>query len=332
MCRPRTAAVLPAALIALACLARAGAAQVRFNVDGRVVVRGTVTGLAGVSVALSARLHELTDSGGSFSFPEVAPGRYTLTVRSIGYAPVDMPLEVSGDTTVVVELDVAPVPIDTLRARAEEVRVRGRVRDPLLDRWLIDADVFAAPDLEDVTDGVGRFDLGDVPAGVPLTIRVESFGYLPATVTFEPTRDTTLAFEMDRDPVAQRMIGQQLEHIDDRLEDRRYEPLPVLDRDELMQRHSGLILDVLRLRLGTYWMRRVACIVLDESPIFQRRIATLHVDRIQRIEVIRLIGYGQVQRLGVRIYTRHFVERMVEGRAELVERHWTLKKINKECY
>lgn len=322
--------LLLAGLVALTASPGTGSAQTRHTLTGRVVERGTTAGLPGVPVALTGQASRLTDEEGRFRFEDLAPGRYILTVRGIGYTPAVVPVVVSGDTAVVVELDVAPVAMDTLRARAGEVRVRGRVRDPVLDDWLIDAEVFGTPDREDVTDGVGRFDLGDVPAGVPLTVMVRSFGYLPVTVTFEPSRDTTLVFELERDPVAQRMIAVQMERVDRRSEGLRYEPLPVLDRDDLMRRHSGLILDVLKLRLGTYMYRRIACIVLDENLVFRWRLATLHVDRIQRVEVTDFLTLG-ARALMVRIYTRDFVRKMVEGRGELVERRYIVKKVNREC-
>ncbi|HLZ98585.1 MAG TPA: carboxypeptidase-like regulatory domain-containing protein [Steroidobacteraceae bacterium] len=77
-------------------------------VSAQIAVRGTVAGaeshqpLSFSTVALHPGFEQrFTDAGGGFVFPGVRPGNYLLSVRQIGYAPLDTQLVLSGDTTVI---------------------------------------------------------------------------------------------------------------------------------------------------------------------------------------------------------------------------------------
>jgi len=65
-------------------------------VSAQIAVRGTVAGaeshqpLSFSTVALHPGFEQrFTDAGGGFVFPGVRPGNYLLSVRQIGYAPLD---------------------------------------------------------------------------------------------------------------------------------------------------------------------------------------------------------------------------------------------------
>ncbi|MCG6954641.1 MAG: carboxypeptidase-like regulatory domain-containing protein [Gemmatimonadetes bacterium] len=314
--------------------ARAGA-QERFVVDGRVVSAATRVGVPGIDVVMVGHRLVITDAQGRFRISNVPPGSHTLIARGLGYATTEVPIYVTRDTTVLIQVGVAPIELDTLTVRAPKsrARIRGRVRDAKLDTWLMDADVRGTPDLEDDTDPLGRFDLGKVPTLKPLTVRVTSFGFLPVSVTFEPVRDTTLEFALRPDPIAQRMIDRQKERIDARLESRRYGPTPVLDRDELVSkyRNHGTILDVLKLRLGSRQFSRIACIIVDESRFNKWRLQALWMDQIERVEIFEMSTFAHP--LAVRIYTRDFIKDMIRGQKKLVPRRYVIARspFDKEC-
>jgi hypothetical protein len=251
----------------------------------------------------------------------------------MGHAPLSASIVLNGDTTVVLEIDVAPIALDTLAVQARQNRVRGVVRDKAADVWLIDAEVLATPDFQARTDQIGRFDLGKVPSGVPVTITVRSFGFLPQTVTLFPSEDTTLVFEMDEDPVVQAMIARQMKRLDERLADKRYTPLPTLERGDLLKNlnRSGTLFDVLYYKLGgAIWMR-VACAIIDENQIIADwKFGSLYPDLVHRVEILEIPGPRR--RLALRIYTRAFVESMVNGRVgELVDRELALRPVLGRC-
>ena len=279
---------------------------------------------------MSSRTPVLTGQDGRFSFSQVQPGRYSLAVQAIGFAPEDLTIVVAADTTVLVALDPAPLQLDTLAVRTRDVTVRGEVREAESDVWLMGAEVFATPDLTTKTDPIGRFKLSRVPSGIPLTVRVQSFGYLPLAVTIVPQRDTTLQVVLSYDPVVQRMIAQQLERIDDRSEGRRYAPLPVLDRDELLKDLNNPLGTMLQRRLGQRMHGRIACTIIDENPIMASwRFESLLPDEVQRIEITVLPG--PTRPLMVRIYTREFIQDMVRGKGELVRKDLALGRMGAQC-
>lgn len=313
---------------------RAGA-QERFVVDGRVVSAATGVGVSGIDVVMVSHRLVITDAQGRFRISSVPRGPHTLIARGLGYATTEVPIYVTRDTTVLIQVGVEPVELDTLSVQAPKsrARIRGRVRDAKLGTWLMDADVSGTPDLEDATDPLGRFDLGKVPTLKPLTVRVTSFGFLPVSVTFEPVRDTTLEFALRPDPIAQRMIDHQKERIDARLEDRRYGPTPVLDRDELVSRYTnqGTILDVLKQRLGSREYSRIACIIVDESRFHRWRLKSLYMDQIERVEIFEMAMFAHP--LAVRIYTRDFIKDMIRGQKKLMPRRSIIARfpLDREC-
>jgi hypothetical protein len=286
-----------------------------------------------ILVTLSEATPILTDSAGRFRFTNVRPGRHTLSLSGIGHAPLTTTIGLTSDTTVALTIDVVPIPLDTLAVEARQVRVRGVARDKAADIWLMDAEVVATPDFQARTDPIGRFDLDRAPSGVPLVITVRSFGFLPQTVTLVPSRDTTLVFEMEEDPVVQAMIAEQMTRLDSRLADERYEPLPTLERKDLLKslNRSGTLFDVLYYELGSAMWRRVACAIIDENQIIADwKFGTMYPDLVHRVEILELPGSSR--RLALRIYTRAFVEAMVNGQVEeLVDREQALRPVLGRC-
>lgn len=309
----------------------AAEAQEAVSVGGIVVDGGTGQPVFAILATLSGQVPILTDRAGRFRFDNVRPGTHTLSLSGVGHVPVSMTLEVRSDTTVVLEIDVAPVALDTLTVEARQVGVKGVVRDRAADVWLIDAEVIATPDFQARTDPIGRFNLGKVPSGVPVTMTVRSFGYLPETITLVPSNDTTVVFQLEEDPVAQAMIAEQMKRLDDRLSDRRYSAVPTLEREDLLKGLNGSVYDVLKYELGSAMYRHVSCVIIDERPrLAPWMYGHIHPDRIHRIEILEIPG-GRRRRLLVRMYSRQFVEDMVNGRAQLVDRDLAKEFVGGEC-
>src|ERR1043165_2213923 len=97
-------------------LARLASGQTA-RVSGRVVEEGRGTPVVGATVRLTGTMAQATDSLGRFRFPDAAPGRYILTVSSIGYPLRTVDLKVSRDTSVVLQLARRVVSLDTMVVR-----------------------------------------------------------------------------------------------------------------------------------------------------------------------------------------------------------------------
>jgi len=299
-------------------LAASPAVAQQATITGRVVENGTITGIVGVRVELSGLIPVITGANGGFTFSRVETGRYTLLVEGLGYALAEIELTIRGDTTFTVELDRAPIRLDSLVVEARDVTVRGIVRDKARDIGLLKAEVSTSNGEKKQTDGIGRFSIKDVPANVPLSIRVEEFGYMPLTATIAPENDTTLRFEMEPDPVVQRMIEQQIGRIAERAGEQRYPYEPVIDREELIASRNGHVIDVITRIIGR--SRRIGCIAIDErtySPyVLDGVLTTMRPDELEYIDVLY---YSPDKRsLMVRMYTRDWIRRMIGRDSPLV--------------
>jgi hypothetical protein len=278
----------------------AAAAQEPAVVTGRVLEAGTDRPLESVDVRLAGAVR-VTDADGRFSFEGVPPGRHTLALSALGYRSQEVVLDVVGDTTLTIRLEVGPVPLDPVDVRSRFVDVRGRVRDAARDMSLRDAEVVAGA--ERTTTGVGgRFRVRRVPAGEPVVVQVRAFGYLPASVQLAPENDTTLDFELEEDPVTNRMIEQLVETIEIRSRALPYARRHI-GRDELLRRRNFPVSDLLRFTFGPR-IRRVQCVMIDDMqvPFGLEQLASYMAEELQYIEVID--GGGMI-----RLYTRRYVSR-----------------------
>jgi hypothetical protein len=293
-----------------------GTAQQQASVRGRVIDRESRDGLSGVTVQLTPGATLSTEADGSFAFAPLTPGRYVLAVRGLGYAIEDFALVLRGDTTIVVELVRAPLPLDRIAVRGRTVTVRGVVRDGASDLPLVDADVLTSG--RDVaTDPIGRFRLSDVPAAVPLRVEIRELGYLPLVLTVEAESDTTLELELEPDPIAGRMIAEAKARLEERSRERRSAVLSEIDRAELVRNVNRFALDVLRDRLRSRFSR-ISCVIIDEklAPLGLNQLETFLPDRIEHVEIL---DHGMTRKgLMVRVYTRDFFADLIAGNAELV--------------
>lgn len=91
------------------------------------IVRGVVTDSSGkvipfVNLVLPRRRLVVTDQAGEFSFSYPAKESISITLRRLGYRAVDLRLPPSGDTTVAIVLEEAPLALQTRVVLTERMR------------------------------------------------------------------------------------------------------------------------------------------------------------------------------------------------------------------
>ena len=157
-----------AATLAAVCLSVAGTlpivAQERGTVIGSVVDAETKAPLAATRVELvEAHRVETTREDGAFAFPALAPGRYTIEVERIGYAPLRAPIEVKAGQTSsrILELRVAAIQV-------EEIVVTGTIGERAGRDVLSPTSVLSGAELERKLDGTVAATLAAEP-GVSVT-------------------------------------------------------------------------------------------------------------------------------------------------------------------
>jgi hypothetical protein len=276
-------------------------------VQGTVIGRETRAPIAGATVELTDIGGAITDDAGRFRFDRVPVGRYELTVQMLGYETQTVELPVVADTSLVIEMEVQPVALDPIDVRT--FSLRGRVVDAGSGHGIIGAMVRAA-DREDDTNVIGSFRIRRLPASTPIRVGVEAFGYLPQTVELIAREDTTIRFEMEVDPIGQRMIDAQVEKLVTR-SDAVPHMRSAITRDELVRRSPWSAYDILKARLGPRF-NRIACLFIDD---IQRRNGTeeLYSYLPEELERIEIIDNGVM----VRLYTRRQIQELVRGRVTL---------------
>lgn len=285
-------------------------AQTQVVLQGRVVERGSMSPVVGASVELDGYPVIATSNTGAFRFDRVAPGSYSIRVEALGYSPVDFFMVVRQDTTLLIELDVAPVALDTLAVDAREIELRGQVRERGSNLNLVRADVQTNLERQTRTNSAGRFRLRDLPSGYPVLVQVRAFGYLPLDSTIIAENDTTVMFELHVDSLAQRMIAVEVGRLEQRSRPFRTAIMPVIGREDLL-RSNGTLLDVVKSRYSIN-LDRVICILIDDRQTYNglAELALVLPDDLERVEVLER---GAM----LRIYTREFIKRMLGGGVKL---------------
>jgi hypothetical protein len=288
-------------------------AQTQVVVQGRVVERGTATPVVNASVELDGYPGTSTSSDGTFRFESVALGGYSLRVGALGYSPVDEFVVIGSDTTLVVELDIAPLDLDTLDVDARRFELRGEVRERGSDQRLAGADVITNVNRETRTSVTGRFRLRDMPAGFPFLLRVRAFGYMPLDSAMIADEDTSVTLDLEVDSLVQRMIDVEVARLEERARPFRTAVMPAIDREELLRRRNRTVLDVVEFQYGIH-LRRVQCIMIDDEQRFNglEELATIFPGELERIEVLER---GAM----LRIYTREFMKKMLGGGMHLAK-------------
>ena len=210
------------------------------TVEGTVVERGSQAPIAGATVGLTGRPPAQTASDGRFRFRNVPEGRYLLTVQGLGWAAEEVSLVVRRDTSLVIELERAPVPLDTLTVESRTISVRGVVSDKATGFELIDVEVASPPDRSTRTDPVGRFRFKGMPSNTPIALQLREMGYLTLGIVVVASADTTIRVELENDPIVERMIDGTKQRLADRAEPRSYRGVPAITRQDLLRNRQSL--------------------------------------------------------------------------------------------
>ena len=298
-------------------------AQVDVVVEGRVYDARSDAGIQNAVVTLEGHGATLSSAQGAFRFRGVEPGVYVLRVEGFGYVDFTSSVLVVRYAMVSVPLEAAPLPLDSIVVEARTLDFDGRVRDPTLDYFLLDAQVFSDQGHEEWTNVHGRFDLDDVFEGTPLHVAIRAFGYLPLDTTFVPDDEERYDFDLVTDPLATRMIAFQVLRLEVRAGENLYQYRPALNRAEL-SRYAGFgtIQSIMELKYPRRILRSVSCLILDEQEVirsWRRRwvLQNMIPEELERIELLEFPGPARSFQL--RIYTRGFFQ-------ELVSRNPPLRK------
>ena len=309
------------ALAAAAATLGSAEASAQVTIDGRVVAASTAAPVSGATVMLVGQVTVTSDSRGAFRLSSVPPGRYSLRVAALGYTDQELTLVALRDTSIVVELDPAPIQLDTLAVTARFITVHGQVKEAASGLGLIDVDVELIDFREVRTDGLGRFRMNRVPAGPDATIVVRGFGYLPIERSFTTNRDTALAFQLEPDPVVQQMISAQVARIEQRGHGLRSAILTPIGRAELLRNLNATVYDLVQQRYASR-TSRIRCLLIDDVQIKHSGLGVFA--RGGPAEELRMILPDQVERIEIidrdrvmRVYTREFIRKMVAGGVRL---------------
>jgi hypothetical protein len=283
-------------------------------------------------VAIEGGAGVTTGADGQFRLTRVATGRIALNVTALGYAPAEVVFFLARDTSLVIQLDVAPVVLPEIVGRTRTITVRGQVREKSSGAVLMRTEVTFG-ERRVAADLLGRFRFDKVPASQPFELTARAFGYMSVTVTATAEQDTTIAFALVPDPVMLQMITAQVGRIEQRYKPLRQSRMLPIDRTELMQHQNKNVLDLLQMKYGPDNLLRIRCILIDDvqkssfgiTPFNGvNRPSAASVDRgvgeilegvlpdqLERIEVMQA-GAGQPAYM-LRIYTRDYIAKMTAG-------------------
>lgn len=176
------------------CVAAASPAVAQIApVTGTVVDSATGNPVAGALVALAGNgyVQAVSSLGdGTFRFTKVTPGSYTLSVKRLGFAALQLTIPIDANGVHVRAAVVRIAGVDTVRAHpgtgiAGEVGALTPLR-PLANAEVLVVGVGAVLR----TDSTGRFFLPLRRAGT-YVLRAKSAGYLPVALSVTVTRDST---------------------------------------------------------------------------------------------------------------------------------------------
>jgi Carboxypeptidase regulatory-like domain len=317
-------------LALLAVLPAAAAAQ-GVPLLGRVYDADTDAAVANAIVTVEGVGSTLTGDAGAFRFRGIEPGTYTLRVEAFSYAMRSIEVDVDGGATVEIALESAPLTLDSIVVEAGTVDYHGRVHDPVNDFYLVDAQAIVRGREPVWTDSHGRFDLDDLPEGVPVSVSVRAFGYLPIDTTFVPDGEGRYTFDLEADAFAAALVAPQIRKIEDRAGGRPMAGKGVMDRREILRYASGAhsVTSMLDFEYPQRTLDRILCTFIDEqqvgvNPTTGAEIVAFSLDHaypeeIERMELLQF-DTAQGRPLILQIYTRSFIMAMTTQDIPLKER------------
>ncbi|MGH7502831.1 MAG: carboxypeptidase regulatory-like domain-containing protein [Longimicrobiales bacterium] len=311
----------PGSRFSIACLVLAlsgwpaEAAAQDASLRGRVVERGSTTVIAGATIQLSNGQQRITRADGRFEFNELRLDRYTLGASALGYRLSEVSLILRNDTTIEIQLEPAPIRLDSLVAEARIVTLSGRITDASSGRPIFDADVLLGADRRVLANANGGFRFGHVLASQPMLVEARALGYIPVQVEVVADRDTVIDFSLAVDPIAARMIEAQIARLADRVDATPHRATRIT-RDEVLLKSASTAFEIVQDRLGR---NPIDCLFVDERVVlleFENQLRSYLADEIEHIQIIRTREYGR-QIAMVRVYTRRYMEQMIQGNVVL---------------
>jgi hypothetical protein len=292
-------------------------AQSEASVSGRVVGVDAPNGIVNATAELVGHGAVLTTPEGVFRFDGVPLREYVLRVSALGYDTVARFLNVQANVVLNVELQIAPLQLDSLLVEAREIDFDGRVMDPERDTPVMDALVLTDQGHEEWSNQRGHFDLDDVLESVPIRMRVRAFGYLPVDTMLVPDDDGRHDIDLMKDTLVERLIAVQTRRIEQRAGEHLYEYRAPFDRDVLASYSSSSnVASIMESKYPLNILQRVVCILVDERHIqtdHERRSVLLNMfpQEIERMELLEFAIEGGRRAFMLRIYTRSFFQQMI---------------------
>jgi hypothetical protein len=297
-------------------LGSAGIASAQIaRVSGRVVEEGRGTPVVNATVRLTGTNAKVTDSTGTFQFPDVVPGRYILTISSIGYRLRTVELAVARDTSIVVQLTSRVVALDTMIVRPKYLKIKGTAVDSASGDYLLQAQATLYPGSRFIGALNGSFTFDSVAPG-PVTIVVEGAEHLPVRIEFEATRDTNFRVKMGIDSISLRMLALQVMRLEKRAQSVPYtmrsfnrnliEEHRVMSIGEFVDRKLSRAPDLRRRQLLP---ASAACVFVDDNKVPPAMLDGMIPELIERVEVYK--GGAMI-----RVYTKRYVSSLA-GKSRL---------------
>ena len=294
----------------------------RFVLRGRVTERGQDRPIAQATVTLDDELRATTDANGEFQLNGVQAGRHALVVEALGYRTVRTSMLTEGNGSVQIQMEPAALPLPAVTSDTALVTLQGNVKDKATGAIAPYLRIRLDNDDQGSTNAGGWFRFRRIAAGQH-RIRLEGFGWEPTEFRIELVKDTTIAFTIARDRLADRIIENQVKKLTDRIRQAGLQRR-LLDRNEFLAARAATPVDIIQSRGGINIVNcpRIkvrAClgamppaVYIDEMrvPCGLDVLASYPTTSIQRIEVIE---QGSI----IRVYTIWFMERMNEGRVIL---------------
>jgi hypothetical protein len=293
-------------------------AQTGYTVRGRVVERGFDRAIVQATVTLGANRTTVTNAGGEFVFPNIAPGRHAVTVEAVGYRMLRTTVIVVNDVSGTLQMDPEPVQLDTIAVRLAHRNLRGRVMVEGTNESAAFVSVRIDGQGETSTNTSGGFRLGGLFPGRYL-VTFEGFSWIPRTLALDLHTDTTITVSLVRDPITEANIAQQIARLDERAKGLFPE---VFDQAALMRSRAATPIEMIRLNPVPCPESRIRACIGNAPPrepfvYFDDRLvhcgltllAAYPVDAIRRIEVYS----GPT----VRVYSIWYIENLIAKRTLL---------------
>ena len=299
------------------------------RVSGRVVEDGRGTPVANATVRISGAADQVTDSLGRFSFTNVFPRRYIITVASIGYRFKTIEATIERDTTLLIAMTRRVTTLDTMVVRPRYVRIKGTAVDSATGDALMQAQATLYPEGKFVGAMTGTFRFDSVAPG-PVTIIVEGAEHLPVRVEMDVTRDTSFRVKMSVDSIALRMIAIQVRRLEKRAQSVPYQ-MRSYNRNLITEHRVMALGDFLAQRgvVDLDWRRLAGglspgCYFVDDIKVDKAVVLMQDPQLIERVETYRKGGM-------IRAYTRRYVGSLI-GREGLQDVRYIPTGLKGTCW